>query len=72
MPSHIVVALVLLLVFLAADAWVYVDAQRWSDEGTPVQFRIGNLVVATPELWAVACIVLFVVFFPAYLVSRKN
>jgi hypothetical protein len=49
-----------------------VDAQRWSDEGTPVQLRIGNLVVSTPGLWAAACIVLFVVFFPAYLVSRKN
>src|SRR4051794_714050 len=65
-------AMVSLLLFLGADAWVYVDAKRFSLEGNPVRMRIGTVVVDRPEVWAAACIILFVLFFPAYLVSRKN
>ena len=71
-PPHVLAAMVSLLLFLGADAWVYLDAKRFSVEGNPVQMRIGTVIVDRPELWAAACIVLFVLFFPAYLVSRKN
>jgi hypothetical protein len=65
-------SLVLLAVFVAADVWVYADAKRCSAEGAPVQLRIGSLVVGTPGAWLLACVMLWVFFFPMYLLSRSR
>jgi hypothetical protein len=64
--------LLLLTLVVVSDIWVYIDATRSSVAGIPVRWRIGNLVIDTPTGWLVSCIVLWVVCFPAYLVSRKN
>jgi hypothetical protein len=63
--------LVVVLVVLMIDAWVYQDAKRWAEHGTPVVFRAANFVVDTPLKWFAWCVVLWIVFFPAYLVSRS-
>lgn len=57
---------------LAIDLWVYRDATRYAAEGTPVTMRIGTFVVETPIAWFLGCLVLWVIFFPLYVVSRSG
>lgn len=45
-----VVPIVVFLVLLAVDRWVYVDAQVRAERGTPVVFSIGNFRVDTPAV----------------------
>ena len=71
MPEALV-PLVVLLAILAIDIWVYADARRCSAQGSPVVARIGVFVIETPETWFLGCLVLFVVFFPLYLVNRTG
>jgi hypothetical protein len=63
---------VVLLAIVAIDLWVYADAKRWGAQGTPVVARIGSFAVGTPETWLVGCLVLFIFFFPLYMVSRAG
>lgn len=64
-------ALFVVVVLLGIDLWVYADAKRCAEAGAPVVFRLGTLVVDTPVGWFLSCLVLWVVAFPIYLVSRK-
>ena len=64
--------IVVLLVILAIDLWVYADAKRSAAQGTPVVARIGSFAVETPEMWFLGCLVLFILFFPLYMVSRAG
>jgi hypothetical protein len=66
------VPLVVLLAILAIDLWVYADAKRWAAQGTPVVARIGSFTVETPETWFLGCLVLFILFFPLYMLSRAG
>ena len=60
----------MVLVLLAVDLWVYADAKRCADEGAPVVLRVGTVAFGTPTAWFLACLVLWVIFFPLYLASR--
>jgi hypothetical protein len=71
MPEALIPALVL-LVILAIDLWVYADAKQRANEGAPVVVRIGAFVLETPEKWLVGCLVLWIFFFPLYVVSRAG
>jgi hypothetical protein len=51
--------------------WVLADARRWSRQGTPVVFRFGSATISRPEAWAVACLLVFVIFMPIYVVARR-
>jgi hypothetical protein len=64
--------LLVLLVVLASDAWVYADAKAHTERGTPVIVSAGNLVVETPTAWFVGTLLLWIVFFPLYLVARQG
>ena len=64
--------IVVLLAILAIDLWVYADAKRSAAQGTPVVARIGSFAVETPEMWFLGCLVLFILFFPLYMVSRAG
>lgn len=72
MTTTLAPVLVLLVVVVATDVWVYIDARRCADEGAPVTLRIGAIVVRTPVAWLVACLILWMFFFPTYLVSRSR
>jgi hypothetical protein len=61
-----------LLVALAIDLWVYVDAKAQSERGTPVVFSVGSLEVKTPTTWFFGCLILWIVFFPLYLTRRNR
>jgi hypothetical protein len=60
-----------MVVLVATDLWVYLDARRWAADGSPVFVRMGGFSVGTPAAWLVGCVVLWIFFFPMYLVSRK-
>jgi hypothetical protein len=66
------VPVVVLLVILAVDVWVYADAQQRAGQGTPVVVRIGGFVLKTPLTWFIGCLILWIVFFPLYMVSRAG
>lgn len=70
--SSAFVPLGVLLMILASDVWVYQDAQAQSRGGTPVFFRFGTLTIDTPAAWFIACLILWIVFFPLYLTARRN
>jgi hypothetical protein len=72
MPVPSIAALVPLLVILATDFWVYLDATTQSSQGTPVFLTYGTFRVDTPAAWFVCCLILWVVFFPLYLVARRR
>ena len=64
--------IVLLVAVLASDAWVAWDAARRHDRGDDVVASIGPLTLDRPEVWLMACLVLWIVAFPAYLVARRG
>lgn len=64
--------MLVVVVVVLTDLWVYADAKRRAASGTPVFLRIGSFTIDTPVAWGVACVVVWVVFFPIYLVSRSR
>lgn len=64
--------IIVLVIVAATDLWVYVDAKRSADSGTPVFLKIGSVTIETPVAWLVACLVVWLVFFPIYVVSRSR
>jgi hypothetical protein len=58
--------LLAVVVIVAIDIWVYLDAKRCADEGAPVVLRIGGLVVITPTAWLLGCLIVWIFFFPMY------
>ncbi len=60
------------LVVVALDVWVLADARHWVRVGTPVTLRLGAFRLETPESWFVACLLLWIFFFPTYLVARRS
>jgi hypothetical protein len=61
-----------LILVAAADVWVLLDARRCAAEGSPVFLRIGAFTINTPVGWLVGCLVLWIFFFPMYVVSRSR
>ena len=62
----------LLVIVVAIDVWVYLDAHARAGRRRPVVASIGSLVLQTPGTWMVACLVLWILFFPMYLVARSR
>jgi hypothetical protein len=71
-PPGLVPALVLLFLVLGTDVWVYLDAAGQRDAGEPVVLAIGALRIETPGAWLIACLLLWVIAFPAYLTGRRS
>lgn len=63
--------IVVALVVVGSDYWVYLDAKANAERGRPVMMSIGSFQVSTPLTWFVACLVLWIVFFPLYIVARN-
>ena len=70
-PSAAFVPIVVALVVVAIDLWVYADAKSRAQQGRAVTVRAGALVVSTPTAWFIGCLLLWVIFFPLYLTSRS-
>ena len=72
MTPGVSASLLALLVVLAADAWVFTDAKVRENGGAPVVVSIGSFEISRPVMWFVCCVVLWIVFFPLYVVSRNR
>ena len=71
-PSDSALAPILvLLLVVATDLWVYADARAHRERGTPVVFSAGSLNVDTPVAWFLGCLLLWVLFFPLYITRRR-
>ena len=57
---------------VAMDAWVYADARGRAQDGDAVIARFGSLEISQPEHWLIGCVLVGVVFWPAYLVARRT
>jgi len=66
------VPIVVVILVLGADIWVYTDARAHAERGDPVVFSIGSIELDSPEAWAVVCLILWVFAFPIYLASRNH
>ena len=66
------VPIIVVLLILGTDAWVYHDARTHYAQGDPVICSIGSIQFDSPEVWAVACLLLFVLVFPVYLATRRD
>ena len=72
MDQQLASGLVLLVVVAALDLWVYLDARARQRRGREVSLTVGSLQIDRPEVWLALCLVLFVLFFPLYLVARRE
>jgi hypothetical protein len=70
--SGLTVTLIAVAVLAILDVWVYRDARARANNDEPVAVELGSLMIDTPRAWAAFCAVLFVIFFPLYLVARKT
>jgi cytochrome c oxidase assembly factor CtaG len=64
--------LVPVLLIIGTDVWVYFDESTQCERGTPVVFRFGALRLDRPAEWVVACTVMWIIFFPLYLIGRRS
>lgn len=69
MPLTTLVPILALFAVIATDVWVYADARNRLDRGDRVSLSLGSLRVETPEAWFIACLILWLVFFPLYLTA---
>jgi len=66
------VPILVVLVIVGTDVWLYTDARTRAGRGEPVVFSFGSIQLDSPEVWAVVCLVLWVFCFPLYLASRNH
>jgi hypothetical protein len=66
------VPIIVVILVLGTDIWVYTDARARAEQGDPVVFSVGSMQLDSPEVWAVVCLLLWVFAFPIYLSSRNH
>lgn len=71
MSTAALVPVLVVLVVLASDAWVYRDQKMQSAAGHPVVFSLGKFRLDSPTSWFVGCLVMWIVFFPLYVIGRR-
>lgn len=64
-------ALLLLLVALVVDLWIFTEARAREAEGRAVVATVGPVTLSTPSHWLVGCLLLWVFVVPLYLVARN-
>jgi len=63
---------VFLLVVLAVDAWVFVDARGRRESGDAVVATVGPITLSKPEQWLIGSVLLWIFVVPLYLVARRE
>ncbi len=58
------VPIVVITFIIATAIWVYTDARTRSEAGAPVVFSLGPAQLDSPEVWAVVCLIIWVLCFP--------
>lgn len=72
MSPSVVGPLLLVLVIVITDAWVGWDATTLKARGETVYVSLGRLTISEPLHWVLACLLLWIVFFPMYLAARRR
>lgn len=72
MNPNLVPAVIAVLIVAALDVWVYADARARQGTRREVTATIGAMRIDRPEVWTAWCLLLFVFFFPLYLVARHE
>jgi hypothetical protein len=72
MDGHGSVALLVVVVVVAVDAWVLLDARAREAGGHAVAATVGPITLATPAQWFLGCLILWVLVVPLYLVARRE
>jgi hypothetical protein len=73
LSASVLAPMILLVIIVATDAWVYTDARARAERGKPVTFSYGSFAIETPVAWLLGCLILWVLFFPLYLtLSGRN
>lgn len=70
-PASLATGLVPLLLIVAADVWVYLDARSRQGTRREVSATVVSIQVDSPQAWLLWCVVLFVFAFPLYLTARR-
>jgi cytochrome c oxidase assembly factor CtaG len=68
----IVLPVIAVLIVAGLDLWVFFDARARQGTRREVTVTIGSMRIDRPEVWTACCLVVFVVFFPLYMVSRRE
>jgi hypothetical protein len=63
---------VLVLVVLTVDVFIFRDARSRQSEGRAVVATVGPVNVSTPWRWLLGCLVLWVFVVPLYFVARDG
>ena len=71
MSGNAVGAVVLLLLVVAVDAWVFLDARGQQAAGHEVVASVGPVTLSKPEQWLIGCIIFWIFVVPLYLVARR-
>jgi hypothetical protein len=71
MDQNVTSSLLLILAVVALDVWVYCDARGRQGTRREVTASIGALHIDRPEMWMGWCLLLFILFFPLYIVARR-
>jgi hypothetical protein len=66
------IPIIAVLLIVGTGVWVYTDARTHAEEGDPVVLSIGSIQLDSREVWTVACVILWVFAFPAYLAARNH
>ena len=66
------VPIVALCFVVATSLWVYQDAKAYSERGTPIVLSTDSFSVGTPDAWFFACLFLWILFFPLYMMGRDR
>lgn len=64
-------AVLVLLVALVVDVWIFTEARAREAEGRAVVATVGPVTLSTPSHWFVGCLLLWVFVVPLYLVARN-
>jgi hypothetical protein len=69
---NLVTAVITVLLLASLNVWVVADAGARQGTRREVTVTMGSMRIDRPEVWMAACLVLFVFFFPLYLVARRE
>ncbi len=72
LPVSALVPILVIALLLPIASWVYADAKVLRDRGTPVVMTTDFLVIDTPEMWSVLCLMVGYIFVPIYLMIRRE
>jgi hypothetical protein len=69
--TTVLTAALVAAVVAATSLWVLGDARSRAEAHRPVVARFGDVTIDKPEVWAVLCLVVVVLFLPLYLAARS-